>query len=424
MHYIFPYSNISGLEISGQNETRIYEVKAEAAPEDPLRLIEESLARPIGMERFSKILSPAHKVLIIIDDISRPTPVRLILPPLLEELGLSGVKAANIRLLIALGTHRPMTAAEIELKVGPEIARTYPVLNHQWDDPGALYDYGRLDDGTPVILNKQMAWADFVIGVGSIAPHPAAGFSGGGKIIAPGVATEAAVGEFHWKSVHFPEREVLGVRDNPMRRIIDAIAAKAGLSAIVNVIADGRQRIVKVVTGDPVQAHRVGCEYALDLFGVKVDPDWRAEIYIADSHPMDQEMWQAVKGICALDVMAPDGAVVILVTPCPEGVSQMHPEILKYGYVSLAEAGRLIRDENLSKVAAHNMVQGGRLIRRTTAFLVSPGISASEAEKLGFRYFATPQEALDEALRLKGDRVKIGILRMGGDLCPILENRP
>ncbi|TCL73184.1 nickel-dependent lactate racemase [Hydrogenispora ethanolica] len=420
MHYNFPYPNLPGLEIDERNETKIYEVKAEFQPEDPLRLIEQSLARPIGMERFSRILHPGSKILIIIDDISRPTPVRLILPPLLAELGRAGVQAANIRFLIALGTHRPMTAAEIEQKVGPEIARNYLVLNHEWENPAALHDYGRLDDGTPVILNRQMALADFVIGVGSIAPHPAAGFSGGGKIIAPGVATEAAVGEFHWKSVQFPEREVLGVRDNPMRRIIDAIAAKAGLSAIVNVIADGRQRVVKVVTGASVQAHRLGCEYALGLFGARIDPAWRADIYIADSHPMDQEMWQAVKGMCALDVVAPDGAVVILVTPCPEGVSQMHPEILKYGYVSLAEADRLIREENLSKVAAHNMVQGGRLVRRTTAFLVSPGVGPAEAERLGFRSFATPQSALDAALRLKGDRARIAILRMGGDLCPIV----
>lgn len=420
MQYNFPYANIPGLQIPARNETRIYEVRADSEPEEPSRLIEQSLARPIGMDRFSKILKPSSKVLLIVDDISRPTPVRLILPPLLAELALAGVPAANIKLLIALGTHRPMTPAEIEQKVGPEIARNYPVLNHEWDNPDALHDYGRLEDGTPVILNKQMALADFVIGIGSIAPHPAAGFSGGGKIIAPGVATEAAVGDFHWKSVHFPEREVLGVRDNPMRRIIDAIAAKAGLSAIVNVVADGRQRIVKVVTGDPVQAHRVGCEYALNLFGVTVDPDWGVEIYIADSHPMDQEMWQAVKGMCALDVVAPDGAVAILVTPCPEGVSQMHPEILKYGYVSLAEADRLIREENLSKVAAHNMVQGGRLVRRTHAFLVSPGVSAAEAAQLGFRSFATPQEALEAALRLKGERAKIAILRLGGDLCPIV----
>ncbi len=421
MRHTFPYADIPGLEIPDRNPARIYEVKAEPESGDEAELIRESLRHPIGMERLAKIAAPGQKVLIVVDDISRPTPADRIIPAVLDELHRAGVRDGDIRLLIALGTHRPMTPAEIARKVGLEVAAKYPVLNHEWENPEALRDYGALSDGTRVVLNKAMAEADLVIGIGTIAPHPAAGFSGGGKIIAPGVATEEAVGNFHWMSVQFPEREVLGVRDNPMRANIDAIAAQAGLSAIVNVIADGHNRIVKVVSGDPVAAHRAGCQYALELFGVKVDPGFEADIYIADSHPMDQDMWQAVKGMCALDVIVPDGAVAILVTPCPEGVSSMHPEILQYGYCGLEEAARLVATEGLSKVAAHNMVQGGRLVRRTVPFIVSPGIRPGEARRLGFTPFPTPQEALDEALRLKGPDAKIVILKMGGDICPIVE---
>ena len=420
MRYTFPYPNIPGLEIPPQNPTAIYEVKAGGKPVDEVQLIRESIQHPIGGERFSKILSPGKKVLIIIDDISRPTAVDKILPPLLEEIHLAGVPDSDIRFLIALGTHRPMTRPEIDKKMGPGMADKYVVLNHEWDNPAALHDYGQLEDGTHIILNKEMSQADFVIGVGTIAPHPAAGFSGGGKIIAPGVATEEAVGSFHWMSVQFPEREVLGVRDNPMRQEIDKIAAKAGLSAIVNVISDGHNQIVKVVSGDPITAHRVGCQSALELFGVKIEHPEKADIFITDSHPMDQDMWQAVKGMCALDVIIPNDAIAILVTPCPEGVTAMHPEILKYGYTTLAEATKLIKEEHLSKVAAHNMVQGGRLVKRTTAFIVSPGVSASEAQKLGFTHFGTPQEALNAALKIKGDQARIIILRMGGDMCPML----
>jgi nickel-dependent lactate racemase len=419
MRIAFPYPDIPPLEIPDTHPTTIYEVPSVRTGDDEARLIRESIEHPIAMERFSRLLSPDSRVLLVVDDISRPTDLSKILPPLLKEVQSAGIPDSNIRILIALGTHRPMTPAEIEQKMGAEIPRRYRVINHEWDNPAALHDFGSLPDGTRVILNKELTRADFIIGVGTIAPHPAAGFSGGGKIIAPGVATEEAAGNFHWKSVQFPEREVLGVRDNPMRAIIDRIAAMAGLSAIVNVVTDSRQQIVAVVSGDPVAAHRAGCQRALELYGVKVvNPD-RYDIFIADSHPMDQDMWQAVKGLCAMDVIAPDQAVTILVTPCPEGVAPMHPEILTHGYLPVEEASRLVETAGLSKVAAHNMVQGGRLLRRTHAMIVSPGISPAEAGALGFIHCATPQEALTKALQIKGAAARIMVLKMGGDMAPL-----
>jgi nickel-dependent lactate racemase len=118
-------------------------------------------------------------------------PAHLLFPPLLEEINASGVKIPHVKLLIAVGTYRPMTAEEIICKIGQEVAQKYVIMNHEWDNPEALHDYGHLEDGTKIILNKQMALVDFVIGVGSIAPHTAAGFSGGGKIVAPGVACKS-----------------------------------------------------------------------------------------------------------------------------------------------------------------------------------------------------------------------------------------
>jgi nickel-dependent lactate racemase len=417
--YDFPYDDIAGVDIPDSHEVTPYSVKVlPDAPADEEKLISDSIAAPIGMERISKCLGTTSRVLIVVDDISRPTPIHRVLPPLLKEIHSAGVSEKNVRFLIALGTHRPMTPAEIDRKCGRSIARRYEVINHAWANPLALHHYGRLAEGTEVILNKAMSENDFVIGVGGIAPHPAAGFSGGGKIIAPGVATEEAVGEFHWNSVQIPQADVLGVRDNPMRDQIDRIADLAGLKAIVNVIQDGKQRIVKVVTGHPVEAHKAGCRFALDLYGIDVPRPAEAGIFIADTHPLDQDLWQGVKAMCALDCIAPDGAVVILVTPSPEGVSQQHPELLEHGYVTLEEGRRLVAG-GVSKVAAHNMVQGGRLVRRTRAFMVSAGIPPDQIERMGFTVFATVQQAFDAARKIKGDRAKVIILGMGGEICPI-----
>ena len=272
------------------------------------------------------------------------------------------------------------------------------------------------------MLNKALHESTFVIGIGSIAPHPAAGFSGGGKIIAPGVASEEIAGEFHWMSVYIPQKDVLGVRDNPMQAMIDAIAAKAGLKFIVNAILDGENQVVNVVAGDPVEAHEAGCKIALDIFGVEIPHQEAANIFIIDTYPLDQDLWQGVKAICALDVIIPNMAAAIIVTPAPEGVAPMHPEIATLGYLTLEKASKLVNESGLSKLVAHNMVQGGRLVARTIPYLVSPGISQAQAKKLGFLWRPTPQAALDDAIakmKMQSEAPRIIVLRAGGKIAPL-----
>ncbi|MCI0513670.1 nickel-dependent lactate racemase [candidate division KSB1 bacterium] len=420
MQYVFPYDTIAPVEIPDSHPVDIYSVKAiDGVAETPEAIVVASLAAPIGMPRLSQIVHADSRILIIIDDMSRPTPAHQIVPALLRELARGGARESNIRFLVALGTHRPMTTPEIVAKIGVAAATRFPVSNHEWDDPAARHDYGALDDGTRVVLNRAMHESDLVIGVGSIAPHPAAGFSGGSKIIAPGVATAAAVGEFHWRSVHYAQKDVLGVRDNPMRERIDCMARLAGLTAIVNVVLDGACKIVRCFTGDPVAAHRAGCDWAGPLYRVNIDRAETADIFIIDTHPLDQDLWQGVKAMCALECLVPDDAVVIVVTPCPEGVSRQHPDVLALGYRGLAAATELVRAGRLDRVTAHNIVQGGKLIERTQAFLVSPGIAADDIKRLGFLPFSSVQDALNEATQRKGPTARVIILGTGGEICPV-----
>ncbi|MEX2684680.1 MAG: nickel-dependent lactate racemase [Candidatus Sigynarchaeota archaeon] len=421
MKYTFPYVEIPGIEVPDEMLHGIYAVKTiKRNNEDVASIVRSGLSKPIGAKPLSSIVSSEDKVLIIVDDMSRPTPVMKMLPPVLEEL--KHVPEKNLKFLLALGTHRKMTAQEIDAKLGVDVARHFTVLNHEWSDKAALHDYGTLPDGTRVVLNKAMHEATFVIGIGSIAPHPAAGFSGGGKIIAPGVATEEAVGDIHWKSVQVPQKEILGVRNNPIRTIIDEMAARAGLKYIVNAIMDGENNVVRVVAGDPVQAHVEGCKEALRIFGVEIPRPDDANIFITDTHPLDQDLWQGVKAMCALDVIVPRLAAAIVVTPAREGVAPTHPELLEHGYITLDKAARLV-ELGLSKIVAHNMVQGGRLIAKTIPYLVSPGVPPAQAKKLGFLPRPTPQAALDDAIakiRQMGEKPRVLIIRTGGEIAPVV----
>ena len=172
MHYAFPYDTIEPVDILPSHPLDVYTVGAiEGIRAEPNAVVAASLAAPIGMPRISEIITGGSRILIIVDDMSRPTPVYQIVPSLLRELALGGAHDANIRFLVALGTHRRMTAEEIAAKIGADAAARFTVVNHEWNNPAALHDYGQLGD-MHVVLNRAMHESDVVIGVGSIAPHP------------------------------------------------------------------------------------------------------------------------------------------------------------------------------------------------------------------------------------------------------------
>ena len=141
LQYEFPYNTIAPVDIPASHPVEVYTVRAiDGVREEPEAVIAASLAAPIGMQRLSRMVNAGSRILIIVDDVSRPTPVHQILPPLLSELARGGAQDANIRFLVALGTHRHMTGEEIAAKIGAGPAARFPVINHEWDNPAALHD--------------------------------------------------------------------------------------------------------------------------------------------------------------------------------------------------------------------------------------------------------------------------------------------
>jgi len=419
MIYKFPYQWAPTIEVPERNLIGIFKPSRVTSNRDQKKVIEEGLSNPIGSQSLSQMVKKGQKILILVDDISRPTPVSIILPHILNELRQAGIQKEDIKFLIALGTHRKMTEEEMIIKLGRKVYEDYKVINHDCRDPNCFYHAGFTRGNTEILVNKEIHNADFVIGVGNIVPHPAAGFGGGGKIVNPGVVSEETCGEFHWESVQYPQEQILGRRDNPIMKMIDEVAERAGLKFIVNTILDSKGDIVHLVAGHPKEAHKVGCKFSIKVHGVKI-PE-KADIVIADSHPADLEMWQAIKGLCTCELVLSDGGIVIFLTPCPEGVSKMHPELLKYGYRNLEQTTRLLEEGKVNKVVAHHMVQGGRLLDKAeTVYVISPGLKDQEIKKLGFTPATSPRVALESALNKLGKNASIIILESAAELFPIV----
>jgi nickel-dependent lactate racemase len=420
MRISFPYPDIPPLDIQDRNLLGIFSpstVKVERSEEE---IISEAFSHSIGPDRLSKLLKGCKEVLIVVDDYTRTTPVQKILPRLISELEEAGIKPSDIKMLVALGTHRSMTEEEMQKKFGRDISKRYPILNHQWWDSSQLTYFGETEKGTPIFVNRMIKEVDFIIGIGQIVPHRVSGFSGGGNIIQPGICGEETTGKTHWLSAQFKGREILGKIDNPVKEEIEEVAQRVGLKWIINTIQDGSGRLIEVVTGDPIQAYRTGAKRSFEIYQSKLPQE--ADIVIADSHPYDSDLWLAAKGIYASELAVKQGGVVILITLCQEGVSPSHPEVLEWGYQTFEEVNEKVRQRKIQKLtAAAHLVHVGRVIKeRAKGILVSTGISKEETERLGFFHAKSPQEALEIAFSLSGRDAKVAVLQRGGEILPIV----
>jgi nickel-dependent lactate racemase len=295
----------------------------------------------------------------------------------------------------------------------------YAVHNHDWKDPQACEFMGRTAQGVDVWINKQVAQADLVIGIGRIMPIEVCGFTGGGKILIPGVCGKITNDEMHWTRIDLPNADIVGRRDNPVRASIDTLARQAGLDFIVNCGMDLRQQMAFVVAGDLVEAHRRGCELAMDLHAVRIPR--LADIVLADSFPFDIEFWQANKALDQAALAVRPGGVVILVSPCHEGFSATHREILDFGYPSLPVIKELVNSGRLkTKVVGVHMAQVNRVAREATVILVTGGIPAEQVRQVGLEWAASPQAALDLAFARVGPQARVAVLRGAAEMIPLV----
>ena len=385
---------------------------------EPVDEIRRALANPIGAPRLCEAVLGAGSAVILADDMTRLTPVELLIPALLDELDLGGLRDDQVTVVIALGTHRPMTDEEITAHFGREVVERVRVINNPWQEPAEMVDLGVTRQGTPVSVSRVVMEAGFLIGVGSIVPHHIPGYSGGAKIVQPGVTGAATTGATHYLSTR-SARSYLGQVENPVRAEIEDIAVRVGLKAILNGVLDTSGRLVQAFYGDFIQAHRAGVAVARRVYGVPLPGP--ADIVVAGSHPCDIEFWQAHKALYPAEMALKPGGTIIVVTPCPEGGSVMHPDILAVTGLDADQIEGLIEAGEIEDMVSGALALAWARVRSNAAIsLVSGGIQAEEARALGFTPYGTVQAALDAAFRRHGPDASVTVLTHAPDSLPIL----
>ncbi len=377
---------------------------------------------PIGCAPLDECARGCGRVLIVTDDNTRGTPLDRLVPLVADELTAAGVPDSAITILIGLGTHRDMTETEILEKFGPDVVRRFRIVNHAWNDPSSLVTLEQNELPFPVVVNRLVPEADLVIALGSIVPHATVGFSSGGKTIMPGVCGEATIENTHWMALQFPMRDIIGVFDNPMRRAVCAVARRAGLRFIVNVVMLDDGRVLELVAGDPEAAHKAGVDACRAVYGVSIPHP--ADIVIAEAYPCDIDLRQAIKAVCAADIVCRDGGVVILPAACPEGVAPQFPEFARLGFRNPEALHRAVEEGTYrNKLLAYTLVAIGRIIdQRVKAILIAPGISRVETERMGFLWapdLPSAAQAARAIARVAAPRWMV--LRQASILWPILD---
>ncbi len=419
----FPYDRVKPLEIPGRNLMGVFAPPRMERAQTELEIIASALAHPIGNGRLSDALKGKRNVLIVSDDHHRPTPVRMMLPPVLGEIHAAGIADASVEIVMALGSHRPMTDEEIRQKLGPGIVDRFRVSNHEWTNPEHLYFAGRVPPGIDVWVNRKMQEFDVIIGLGQIMPMDVCGFTGGCNIIIPGLCGPKTSSDFHWVRVGIAADEVIGKRENPIREAIDNSALAAGLDAILNVILDGEGKICGAVYGHPVEAHRRGVALALEAHTVALPR--KADIVIADGYPFDIEFWQVNKALDNAALAVRNGGVIILVSPCTEGLSATHGgDILRVGYRPKQEILQLVEQgEFTHRVTAVHMVQVAEATfeKGVTCILVTDGIPPEVIRRVHLEYAPDPAAALAMAFGRLGHDATVAVLQRASETLPLIQ---
>jgi len=366
-----------------------------------METVRKAMASPYGGRTLREMAKGKKNIVVIISDHTRPVPSRDILPPMLEEIR-EGEPDADITLLVATGAHRGTTEEELKDKLG-ELYGKYPVVIHDARKENEQVEIGVLPSGARLFIDKVGAEADLLVSEGFIEPHFFAGFSGGRKSILPGICGLTTVmGNHCSRFIADPHARTGILEGNPIHRDMVAAAQMAGLAYTVNAIIDGNKKTATAFAGDPFMAHEAGCRFLLEY--CRVSPKEKGDIVVSTNggYPLDQNIYQSVKGLTAAEAAAKENGVLIMVASCNDGhggesfyralKEAASPEELYQACLKVPQ-DRTVADQWEYQILA-------RVMRKHPVIYVASPTAGKILEDMHITYAATLEEAIKKAEKM------------------------
>jgi nickel-dependent lactate racemase len=378
--------------------------------------IRRAMAEPIGSPRLREIAAGKRDAVVVINDITRPAPSREMLASILEELRIAGIPEAAVAVVIATGNHRPNSPGEIAGMIGEEFARRLRPVNHACEDDDALTAIPAPGVDIPVRVNSRVAKASVKILTGLIAPHQAAGYSGGRKSLAPGVAALETIAKQHSFPIRPYDPAMGWMKGNPFHEVAVKVARAVGIDFIVNVVKNCKGEVVRAVAGELEAAHEAGVQVCEQSWVVTFPRKYDVAVVTPGGYPRDIDLHQAQKAMATAELVVADGGTIVLIAECQDGIGKFASWLKAAG--SPQEVIDRFKREGFTREHSSKAFMCARALAKHPVLVSCSGIPPREMEAMFFRPAGSPQEAIDAALELAGGNSSVVVLPYAVDCVP------
>jgi len=401
-----PYDN-RHIEIRVPDGTTVYRTSYGESETDARELVLKAIRNPVECSPLSEALrtSGAQSVVIVVSDITRPVPYADFLDAVLEEIEGAAVQKENILILIATGMHRPSTAAEREHMFGPKVCEQYRIMDHHADAADELVTIsGTSHAGRPIELNRYFLEADFRIVTGLVEPHFMAGFSGGRKAICPGLCSLETVKAFHsFTFLDNPAARNGNMKGNPLHDEAISIARQAEVGFCINIVVDGKHRLIDVVAGDLEASHRTTCKLVSKHACPPVEQEKDVVLTSSGGYPLDTTFYQCVKGMTSCLPAVKRNGVVLSIGGCSEGIGASEYQNIMYKYSGRWREflNHLQSSDNTAKDQWELQMQSKVLkhVGDDNLIFVTGGLSASDLNRLSVNGVHASEDRIQERVQ-------------------------
>lgn len=412
----------TGLSISLPKDVDVITPRFVECVGNELSSIQDALRNPIQSPALRSLVKPGDNVVVVHTDITRATPNERILPVLLKELEDAGIRRQDITLINGLGTHRPQTDAELRALLGGEIVENYRCIQHDCHDDPNLISLGETSLGHPVRINRHYLEADVRILTGFIEPHFFAGFSGGPKAILPSLAGSESVFTNHGIKMIAHGKATWGITSgNPIWEEMREVALRTEPTFLLNVALNAKRQITGIFAGDMLAAHAQGCDFVKENAMVRVGEPYDVVITTNSGYPLDQNLYQSVKGMSAARQIVRPGGAIIMAAACEDGL----PDHGLYASL-LAEAGSvqgvldLITKPGFSAQDQWQVQIQAQIQLHTDVYVYSDGLTDEQIERALFTPCRDIAATVSQLIDTFGPRARICAIPEGPQTIPYL----
>ena len=411
------------VDVPDANLVKVLSMKQGQPVANPSEAIAAALENPVGCEPLSQIAKGKKDACVVICDITRPVPNALILPEILNNLESSGIPREKITILIATGIHRPNEGEELVRLVGREIAENYNIENHFARRYETHTHLGKTGRGTDVFVNSTYVDADLKITTGFIEPHLMAGFSGGRKLICPGISSLKTVKVMHSPQIleHDNAREGV-IEGNPFHNESLEIAKMAGMDFMLNVALDENRNITGIFAGDLERAHADGVAHVRGHVRDTLSEEADIVITSAAGYPLDTTFYQAVKGLTAALPVVKHGGTIILAAECREGLGSPEFTQLVHDVDDPDQFMEDIYSDDYFVVDQWQFEELVKVLRKAKVYLYAEGVKQADEPKVPVIRVMSVEEGIERALRQYGEDASIAVIPRGPYILAEIEN--